>query len=158
MASRLSQQRTVGSIPKGMPPGIAGSTTVVKADEKRVAAAADSNGSDVSDQPVDKETALFDALFRILSCRREYERDRELANRVNADNYKGEDKSAMTDEEVVKRLSAVFNTTPVFGTRTQTALLVKWDGSAVWKEKTMKEPIDITQPEWEERTYRLKFQ
>ena len=116
--------------------------------------AADSSAAEVAD---DRESALFEALFRLLSCRREYDRDRELAARVHADLYKGEEKATLSDAQVVKQLSAVFNVTPVFGTRTQTVLLVKWDGSAVWKERTMKEPIDISHPAWEERTYRLRF-
>ena len=105
----------------------------------------------------DSESALMDALFRILSCRRVYDDDRELAARINPANYKGGDKTAWSHEDITKKLSAVFNATPVFGTRTQTVLLVKWNGDAVWREKTMKEPIDPAQPEWEEKTFRIKF-
>jgi len=102
----------------------------------------------------EEEATLMEALFDILSCRRHYD-DRELDLRLVHKLYKGG--IDCTDEETLKQMSPVCNKTPVFGTRTQTILLVKWDGNAIWKEKTMREPIDPDDPIWDESTFRVKF-
>ena len=102
----------------------------------------------------EEEATLMEALFDILSCRRHYD-DRELDSRLVHKLYKGG--IDCTDEETLKQMSPVCNKTPVFGTRTQTILLVKWDGNAIWKEKTMREPIDPDDPIWDESTFRVKF-
>lgn len=102
-----------------------------------------------------EEAALMEALFDILSCRREYD-DKELDSRLIHANYKGA--LECSDEFILGALSSVFNKTPVFGTRTQTVLLVEWDGSAIWKEKTMREPIDPDNPIWDEKVFRVEFQ
>ena len=108
---------------------------------------------DVIPNPKD-EASLIEVLFDILSCQRCYD-DRELDSRLDYNKYK----AAMncSNEDVLKQLSPVFNKTSVFGTRTQTVLLVRWDGNAIWKEKTMREPIDPNNPIWDERTFRVVF-
>lgn len=109
------------------------------------------------------EVALVAALLEVMSCKDEYYPDEELEKRVNvanrgcADVEEDQQAAQAAAKVIVGKLSAIFNRTPVFGTRTQTIVLVKRNGDGFLKEKTLQEPIDTKHFVWEEKEVRFKI-
>jgi len=102
----------------------------------------------VIDGDHEDEQKLVEALFRVISCTREYH-DEEMISRIDPSKFATDDALYY----LASKFSAAFNTTELFGTRTQTVLLVRRDGTGLWVDKNMKDPIDSRNPVWEDRTF-----